>query len=169
MKRIIALLLAILLEAVVLAGCTQTGPNEKINVVCTIFPQYDWVRQILAEKSDDIELTLLLDGKIDLHNYQPSVDDIVKISSCDLFIYVGGESDDWVMDVLRDATNKDMVAINLLETLGDLAKIEEVKEGMEYEEHGHDDEEPGDEEEAREDGTEHEDGHDAEYDEHIWL
>ena len=149
MKRFAAVMLALLLSVPAISGCGQTdGPNNgKINVVCTIFPQYDWVRQILGDKIDTMDLTLLLDKKIDLHNYQPSVDDVVKISTCDLFIYVGGESDAWVDDVLKQAANKNMAAINLLETLGEKAKEEEIVAGME---------DDGDEDEMS-------------YDEHVWL
>ena len=155
MKRYTVILLAIILLAGTLFGCGQaTKPEEagdnpkksdKINVVCTIFPQYDWVRQILGGKADDIELTLLLDGKADLHNYQPSVDDIVKISECDLFIYVGGESDAWVDGALAQAVNPDMVVVNLLEALGDAAKEEQFLEGMEDgHDHGHEELDPND-------------------------
>ena len=69
--------------------------NKKISVVSTIFPQYDWVSQIIGENSDNYELTLLLDNGVDIHNYQPTTDDIIKITTCDMFIYVGGESDYW--------------------------------------------------------------------------
>jgi len=137
-----------------LSGCKQNNSNEKISVVCTIFPQYDWVRQIVGDKASDMDLTFVINNRIDLHSYQPSVEDIAKISSSDLFIYVGGESDEWVDDALKEAVKKDMVAINLLEELGDAAKEEEIKEGMEEEEH---DEAEGD----------HED--ETEYDEHVWL
>lgn len=92
---------------------------------------------------------MLLDNGVDLHSYQPTADDIVKISDCDLFIYVGGESDGWVEDALKNATNKDMKVVNLLEVLGDKVKNEEVVEGMQEEEHEH------------EDGEEHEEGEDA--------
>ncbi|MCL2152725.1 MAG: metal ABC transporter substrate-binding protein [Oscillospiraceae bacterium] len=184
MKRFTAILLALLFVMTMLSGCGQIGSNEKISVVCTIFPQYDWVRQILGDKADNMDLTLLLDNRIDLHNFQPSVDDIVKISSCDLFIYVGGESDDWVDDALKEATNKDMVVINLLEVLGDAAKIEEVKEGMEDgegmedkkgmedEEDYHSDEDRDENHEyegSHEDEYDHDEEHEVEYDEHVWL
>ena len=77
---------------------------------------------------------MLLDNGVDLHSYQPTADDIIKISDCDLFIYVGGESDGWVEDALKEATNKDMRVINLLDVLGERVKEEEVVEGMEAEE-----------------------------------
>ena len=99
---------------------------------------------------------MLLDNGVDLHSYQPTAEDIMKIASCDLFIYVGGESDEWVEDALAESTNPDMKVINLLETLGDKVQEEEVVEGMEAEE---------EEEEEGEEGEEEE----VEYDEHVWL
>ena len=165
MKRItIILLVLLLILTATSSGWTQNAINKenKISVVCTIFPQYDWVRQILGDKADNIDLTLLLNSRIDLHNYQPSVDGIVKISSCDLFIYIGGESDKWVDDALKQATNKNMVVINLLDTLGESAKIEEVIDGMKADDHDDHDEE-------HEDDNDHDHEHEADYDEHVWL
>ena len=111
--------------------------DNKLKVVTTIFPEYDWAKQIIGEKSDNVELTLLLNNGVDLHSYQPSVKDIAKVSESDIFVYVGGESDEWVDDVLKNAANKNMKVINLLEVLGDRVKNEEVVEGMEHE-HEHD-------------------------------
>lgn len=155
MKKIISCLLAVLMLSGILTACSNTPSKEKkekLSVVCTIFPEYDWVTQILGSHSDETEITMLLDNGVDLHSYQPTADDIIKVATCDLFIYVGGESDEWVEDALKEATNKNMVVINLLEVLGDKVKEEEVKEGMETEE-----EEGGEEEEG------------PEYDEHVWL
>jgi len=143
----------------------MTSDNAKYNVICTIFPPYDWVRQILGDNINDFNLTLLLGNKIDLHNYQPSVDDIIRISTCDLFIYVGGGSDNWVSSVLDEAANPDMIVISLLELLGDSVKTEEIVEGMEddeHDEHGNEDEDGADE-----DDHVHED--EDEHDEHVWL
>ena len=164
MKKIVSVLLAVLMLAGILTGCGKvpTGNNEKLSIVTTIFPEYDWVMNILGEKAPDADVTMLLDNGVDLHSYQPSADDIIKISRCDLFIYVGGESDGWVEDALKEATNKDMVVIDLLDVLGDAVKEEEVKEGMEAEEHDHDHEDEHEEEE-------HDHEEEAEYDEHVWL
>lgn len=128
----------------------QSG-NKPLKIVTTIFPEYDWVRQILGEHAKNVELTMLLDNGVDLHSYQPTADDIIKISDCDLFLYVGGESDGWVEDALKEATNKEMQVINLLDVLGEQAKVEEVVEGMAAEE------------------EESEDEDEPEYDEHVWL
>ena len=140
MKKITALL-ALLMLVGALAGCgkqNHTNKTDKLSIVTTIFPEYDWVRAVLGDKADNAEVTMLLDNGIDLHSYQPTADDIVKISDCDLFLYVGGESDGWVDDALKNATNKNMKVINLLDVLGDSVKTEEVVEGMQETEHDHD-------------------------------
>lgn len=140
MKKITALLLALMMLAGVLAGCGKpenTGKAGKLKVVTTIFPAYDWVRAILGDKADNAEITMLLDNGVDLHSYQPTADDIVKISDCDLFVYVGGESDGWVENALKNAANKNMKVINLLEVLGDSVKTEETVEGMQEDGHDH--------------------------------
>ena len=172
MKKITALLLALFMLVGVLAGCgkqNDTNQTDKLSIVTTIFPEYDWVREILGDKADNAEITMLLDNGVDLHSYQPTADDIVKISDCDLFIYVGGESDEWVEDALRNAANGNMKVINLLEVLGDSVKTEEIVEGMQEEEHEHEDAEEHEHEDAHahEDAEEHE--HEEETDEHVWL
>ena len=137
------------------ASGTSTEVNSgetSINIVTTIFPEYDWTRQVVGDVAD-VNITMLLDSGVDLHNFQPTADDIITISNCDMFIYVGGESDKWVDDALKEAVNKDMVVIDLMDILGESVKEEEVVEGMEAEEE--------EEEEGEEEGPE--------YDEHVWL
>lgn len=154
MKKIISILLLFLTILLTFTGCgsnTFDFTNGKLSVVCTIFPEYDWVKQIVGD-SPDVDVRLLIKNGVDLHSYQPSVEDIARISTCDLFVYVGGESDNWVDDVLKEAVNKDMVALNLLDVLGDYVKEEEEIDGMQ-EEHGHS----------------HDENETAEYDEHVWL
>lgn len=180
----------------VAAGSNEdTTTLDQLSIVCTTFPQYDWVQEILGDKADQYDLTLLLDDGVDLHSYQPTAEDIAKISGCDVFIYVGGESDGWVDDALKEATNKEMQVINMLEVLGDSVKEEELVEGMQGHDHEHEHEEGEEaheheheegeeahdhehEEEAHdhehEEGEEahthhHEHGEGPEYDEHVWL
>ena len=144
----------------------KSSNDGKLKVVTTIFPEYDWAKQIIGEKADNVELTLLLNNGVDLHSYQPSVKDIAKISESDIFVYVGGESDGWVADVIKNAKKPNLKVLNLLEILGDKVKEEEIVEGMQTEdEHDHD-----------EHGHDHHDEHDhdedeeeVEYDEHVWL
>ncbi len=163
MKKYTAFIMSMILMATA-TGCSAGAKgasaagnplnSDKIKVVTTIFPEYDWAKQVVGDDSENVDLTLLLDNGTDLHSYQPTTEDMLKISEADLFIYVGGESDTWVDDALKNATNKDMKVINLMETLGDDIKEEEVVEGMEAEE------------EEEEEGE----GHDeVEYDEHVWL
>ncbi len=169
MKKIIALLLALMMAVGMLAGCAKQNDDDtnattdKLSIVTTIFPEYDWVKAVLGDQADHADITMLLDNGVDLHSYQPTADDIVKISDCDLFLYVGGESEGWVEDALKNATNKDRKVINLLDVLGDKVKSEEVVEGMQEEEHEHEEGEAHEYEE----GEAHE--HEEEADEHVWL
>ena len=167
MRKKISICLCIIMALLAFVGCgindgENVSANEqqdtKLQIVTTIFPAYDWMREILGDRQDDVELTLLLDQGVDMHSYQPTVDDIIKIGSCDLFIYVGGESDQWVEEVLNGVVNPDIIVINLLEELGDSVKEEEIIEGMES---GHDHQTAGI------DGQENEKEH--ENDEHVWL
>lgn len=149
MKKQLACLLAVLFITMTLSACGGGGPlpsapgsgtgedAHRLRIVATTFPQYDWLRQVLGDRAAEVELTLLLDDGVDLHSYQPTIEDIATISTCDLFVHVGGESDGWVHDALATAVNRDMVVVNLLEALGDRAKEEELIEGME-DDHGHD-------------------------------
>ena len=155
----LAILLGILSISIPLAGVhtaeagTTVDSGKKLKIVTTIFPEYDWTRAILGNRLDDVDLTMLLDNGTDLHSFQPAVKDIMKVSSCDLLIYVGGESDQWIEDALESAQNKNMKTINLMEVLGDSIKEEETVEGMQGSEHGHD----------------HEGEDEKEYDEHVWT
>ena len=161
------IVLVLMLTVCMLFGCGTAMPmsknSKKINVVATIFPAYDWAKNVAGDNAD---ITLLLDSGVDLHNYQPTAQDILKITQADVFIYVGGESDEWVEDVLRTADNKDLTAINLSEVLASSLKEEELVEGME--EHEHEYGEEHDHEDSEEHEHEHEEG-EVEYDEHVWL
>lgn len=160
----------------------EKGNSNKISIVCTTFPQYDWVKNILGEEAERFNVTLLLDNGVDMHSYQPTVKDIATAGSSDLFIYVGGESDTWVEDALKEAKNKDLKAINLMETLGNSVKEEEVVEGMQEERKslGHSHEKSSKEKQEQTQKESHENSQEIngqkeaadeepEYDEHIWL
>ena len=190
MKRILAIFIATIFVVASLSSCgagkpaessaapteTQAAPaetpeeNKNIKIITTIFPEYDWVSNVLGEELGNTELTMLLDNGVDLHNYQPTVDDIVKISNCDLFIYVGGESDEWVEAALKESSNEKRIVLNLMEVLGDAVKEEEIKEGMEAEDHEHEHEnEEGEAHEEEHEGEAHDHEHEGELDEHVWL
>ena len=160
----------------------EKGNSNKISIVCTTFPQYDWVKNILGEEAERFNVTLLLDNGVDMHSYQPAVKDIATAGSSNLFIYVGGESDTWVEDALKEAKNKDLKAINLMETLDNFVKEEEVVEGMQEEREslGHSHEKSSKEKQEQTQKESHENSQEIngqkeaadeepEYDEHIWL
>ena len=143
-KRFLIILSAL---AMLLSGCAQPQSDKKLQVVAAIFPEYDWVRQIVGD-DDSVELTLLVDDGVDPHSFQPAVSDMVTAANCDLLIYGGGESDQWLTKL--EATNPNRETLVLLPLLGAQAHREEVVEGMEAHEEG----------EAEDD---------AEMDEHVWL
>jgi len=133
MKRLTITIFILLLLITVFSSCSKPERNNKKAIVCTNYPQYNWLMEILGETSESFEVTLLLNNRMDLHSYQPTAQDILKISTCDLFIYIGGESDSWVEGTLAEAINKDMVIINLIDCLGDSVRLEEDRPGMETE------------------------------------
>ena len=162
--RILAALMALCLGAAILSGCAgsassassggASGEEKSLRVVATIFPVYDWARQVVGDLPG-VELVWLQDTGVDLHSYQPSAADLLNLSSCDLFLYVGGESDSWVDGALEEAVNPDLQALNLLEALGDKARPETLTEGMQAEEDH--------------DGHDHDHEEEETADEHIWL
>ena len=143
MKRMIALILVLMGIVAAVSGCGGVKKKDNsLSIVTTIYPVYDWVKEIAGDKAD---IVLLLDKGVDMHSYQPSVDDIMKISNADVFIYVGGESEAWVEDALKEAVNKNIRPLSLMDALGNKAKLEEALPGTEKTDKK------------------------AEYDEHVWL
>lgn len=137
--RIAALLLGLVLLAGAAAGCAAPPAEEgKLWVTATVFPLYDWARNIAG---DAARVTLLVDGGVDTHSFQPAASDMVTVKTCGLLLYVGGESEAWVEEALADRQGP---GVDMLQTLGDAALKEELLPGMQ-----------GEPEEG--------------YDEHIWL
>ena len=185
MKKYIGIGLSILVAIMMVLGCAKkesTGSSEaesgssvtesssvaesnseetkKLSIVTTIFPAYDWVKQVVGDNKN-VEISFLIDKGVDVHSYQASAADIAKITDSDLFVYVGGESDDWAEDIIKE--NPNLKYINMVDSIGEAALAEELVEGMQDEEE-HDNES---EEHANEEG-EHEEG-EEEIDEHVWL
>ena len=149
-KKIVSIILSIcclFAFGYVFSACSNNN-SGRIKIVTTIFPEYDWTMNILGGHSEEVNIINLLNSGVDLHSYQPSVADITAIATCDLFIYVGGESDGWVEDALKNVTNKEMIIIKLLDVVGDSALSEEIKDGMQVVQQNVDD---------------------TEYDQHVWL
>ena len=169
MKKYIGIGLGILMVMMMVLGCAKkesggsvseaessstavessSAETKKISVVTTIFPAYDWVKQVVGDNKN-VEITFLIDKGVDLHSYQASAEDIAKITDSDLFVYVGGESDEWAEDIIKE--NPNLKYISMVDSIGEAALAEELVEGMQEEEH---------------EGEEH-DGEEA-IDEHVWL
>ena len=145
MKKIISILICIVLCMAVMCSCSSDETtHDSIKIVCTAFPQYDYMKNILGTNEG---LSLLLDNGADLHSYEPTATDIIEIASSDLFIYIGGVSDSWVEGAIKSANSENLKTVALM----DIVETYEVDyvAGMEKEEHHH--------------NGEHE------KDEHIWL
>lgn len=147
-KKILAAVTAIALGAS-LCGCSggETADSaDKPLIITTIFPAYDFAWQVFG---DTAEVRMLLKPGQESHSYDPSAKDIVEINGCDLFVYNGGESDQWVESVLQAAPDVETFRMTDAVSLLD----EEHSEGMQEEDHDHD----------------HADGDEEEYDEHVWT
>lgn len=158
MKKIIKSIAALCLGTALLTGCgtqnTESSQKEegKVTIVCTTFPQYDWVKNLLGEHIDQADMTLLVKNSADVHNYQPSAQDMIQMKEADLFIYIGGESDAWVEDVMKSDSSLEQSTLNLSDIL---KKEDHLIEADHQHEHTH------------EEVHHHEEG--ESYDEHIWL
>ena len=183
MKKI-ALVASILLFTILFTACgsetdkkvSENATTEKKTIVATIYPQYAWLKEILGQQADSLNLTLLIKNGMDLHSYKPSAADIATIAKADMIVYVGGESDEWIEKALEATPNEKRVLVNLLAALGDRVKAEEVVEGMQAEEeHHHEHAEEHEHEEHHEHAEEHEHhehedhAEEVENDEHVWL
>ena len=163
MKKIAFIAILIFASAFMLTACdSESGKKDsspkKISIVATIYPQYDWIKNILGERINDVDLTLLVKNGADLHSFQPSAKDIATIAKADLIVYVGGESEEWIEKALAATPKEGRIALNLMKALGDHVKKEEIVEGMQAEEEHH---EHGEEHHHHDDEVEN--------DEHIWL
>lgn len=167
MKKFFWIILAAAVAVFPLSGCgssTASSANpakddSRLKIVATIFSPYDFAREITGGSAD---ITLLLPPGAESHTYEPAPQDIIAIQNCDLFVYVGGESDVWIDDILDSMGGKAPRTLRLTDCVTTVQ--EEIVEGMQND-HGHED---GD---SHEDGHDDEDGHDheVEYDEHVWT
>ena len=143
-KKITAVIAALIIALTIFTSCEGVLGGGDLNVVCTVFPQFDWARNVIGDVKG-VSLSVLLDSGTDLHSYQPTAEDIITISEADIFIFTGGESDKWVEEVLKASENEDALVINLMECIGE--------ENLYCPEiHAHEEE-----------------GHEHAHDEHIWL
>lgn len=177
MKKFAAFAMFVLAAALTFVACSaesneKAPAQKKVSIVATIYPQYDWLKNVLGDHLDAVNLKLLIKNGTDLHSYKPSAQDIAAIASADMVVYVGGESDEWIEKALEATPNEKRVQVNLLAALGDRVKAEEVIEGMQAEEeHHHEHAEAHEDHDHHEHAEEHEHEHAEapENDEHIWL
>ena len=208
MKRTITIIILLVTVLLGFSGCGSSDksagakgetPKPRLKIVATIFPEYSWTKELLGSYEKDVELTLLAKKGVDMHSYQPSAEDILRIANCDLFLYVGGESDKWVNKALKESGNPKRRVLNLMKLMGDRAKVEEEVEGMEKHDHhehdkdakAHPKKDKQDEKHEHHDKDKHEEKHEhekehdkehdkdkhdgkvhheqPEYDEHVWL
>ncbi|MDR1970668.1 MAG: metal ABC transporter substrate-binding protein [Treponema sp.] len=149
MKRlVIFFMVCVLLTTSLFARPRQDSGSGAVKVVTTVFPPYDFVRAIAGDK---VQVTMLLPPGAESHSFEPTPRDIVRIQSCDIFVYVGGESDAWAERILDSIESVKTGKVKVL-ALMDMVEVveEEIVEGMEEEE-------------------EEEEGEEAEYDEHVWT
>lgn len=153
MKKRFLFIIFLIVGSFIFQACNVNKADEekaaKIKVVTSIFSSYDWVKEV--SKGANVSITNLTDNGVNLHNYDPTPEDITKILESDLFIYVGAHSDKWAKKIVND--NPSLNAINLTEVLKDKLLNEEIKEGME-------------DPDACPCGEDHHKGHS---DEHVWL
>ena len=155
--RLVGALLALVLS-LSLVGCAVregSADDGRLRVVTTLFPYYDFARQI---GGDDVDVTLVVPAGRETHSFEPTPMDVIRISQADVFIYNGGESEQWVTDIL-DAAGEDIPCILSMMDAAELHE-EELVEGMQggasaHDHHDHDEDEG--------------DGEEIEYDEHIWT
>lgn len=153
MKKILISIL--MLCTLVVSGCSFdffSEDEDDFSIVATNFASYDFARAV-AEDNEDALVEMLLTPGTDSHSYEPTPQDIIDIQNADVFIYVGGDSDSWVDDILEDIDTSNLTIIKLM----DLVEVveEEIVEGMESDHEDEDEEEDHEEE--------------VEYDEHVWT
>ena len=130
---------------------SPSGKSHKLRNVATIFPPYDFARQIAGK---DADVQMLLKPGEESHSYEPTPQDIRKIQNADLFLYVGGDNDTWVKQILKSMGSKAPKAIKLIDLTSTVT--EEESEGMQ--------ENPAEHHEHGEHGE-----HDRDLDEHVWT
>ena len=146
MKRVLSLGLALVM-LFSLAACSGAARRARVQIVTTSFPLYDWTRNIVGDV-DGVEITWLMDSGVDPHSFQPTTKDLVFVSDCDVFVFVGGESEAWADDAVSSMKNENAVVVKLLDGLQEAALAEEDVPGAE---------------------PEHEEEAEGALDEHIWM
>lgn len=150
-KSFAILLVLMVLLTLIPLGCAnpkKVSTGDKLDIVATIFPPFDFARELGGEH---VDVTMLLPPGVESHSYEPTPKEVVRIATCDLFIYNGGVSDSWVERLIQAAEIDSDKAVRMMDFV---ALVEESEDGVL--EHDHDD-------------HAHEIPHLHEFDEHIWT
>lgn len=150
--KIIIVFVAIMLTMIgaVVGFSNLNKNNKKVSIITTNFPAYDFARAVAGEEAD---IKMLIKPGAEIHDFEPTPQDIIDIKNSKMFIYTGGESDEWIEDVLDDINTNDTKLFRMMDVVE--AVEEEIVDGMEHED-------------GNEEGQEHE-KEEAEYDEHVWA
>ncbi len=108
--------------------------NGKLKIIATIFPQFDFAREIAGEKA---QVQMLITPGTESHSFEPTTSDIMAINECDIFIYTGGESDSWIDSLLKNTDNKNITIVSLMECVADKEHIEDPHHSEHEDEHHH--------------------------------
>lgn len=135
MKKFLSIILALMVILSVTACNTNipSDSDEKLSVVATIFPQYDFAREIAGDKAS---ISMLVSPGTETHSFEPTASDIMEISTCDIFIYTGGESDSWIDSLLSNVNNPNMTIISLMDCVNTI-ETEEQDESDDHDDHNH--------------------------------
>lgn len=120
----------------------SNSDSGKLKIISTVFPPYDLARQIAG---DNAEISILLPPGSEIHNYEPSAKDMIAIRNCDIFLYIGGENEQWAEKLINSNDTENVTAVKLIDYVPTLSEDED--------EHDHD----------------HDHEHEHETDEHIWT
>ncbi len=159
-KKIIlipALIIMLAFITMLASGCqSKTVQSEQTSILCAGFAEYDWVRNIIGENPSEFEISLLNDSGVDMHSYQPSVDDMIKIANCQIIVYTGGDSQFWIKDAIVSSPSAERQEVSLVEIFShnnEISSRYSIDSDDDEDEHEH----------------EHHQDHDHEIDEHLWL
>ncbi len=133
LKKVLLIIISAIM-AFSLVGCTgkESSDSDKLKIVTTLFPQYDFAKQITG---DNAEITLLLTPGSESHSYEPTPKDVAKIQQADLFLYIGGQSEIWTEEVLESASNSNLKTVRLMDY------VDTIEQKHEHEdEHSHENE-----------------------------
>lgn len=155
MKRL--MIGAVIAFAMLMTACNkeEITKEDKVSVVCTVFPAYDWTCELLKGQTNNVDVEYLFDDGADVHSFQPGADDYVKIAESDIFIYFSGPGTAWIEEALANSKNDKRIVVDLTQALG----VDLLENTVDT--HNHEEEE--------EEHAEHVHEGDLGYDEHIWM